>query len=164
MTAFVTAADTFFEDYEVGQQFRHARGKTVGELENVLLTNLVVNTASAHFDEHVMKSHAVGERVVFGGVTASIVIGLASQDVSENSVAEVGLTGMRLQVPVVHGDTLYAYTEITGTDGDQPESGIVHCHHWGVNQRGETAFEADRSLRVRRRTPSSTLAKELPDV
>lgn len=153
MSASLTSPNTFVEDYSIGQQFRHARGKTVGELENVLLTNLVMNTASAHFDEHVMQGHPLGQRVVFGGVTASVVIGLASQDVSENCVAELGLDRMRLQVPVIHGDTLYAYTEITGVDIDQPDSGVVRCHHWGLNQRGETVFETDRTLRVRRRTP-----------
>ncbi|GGN78700.1 MaoC family dehydratase [Nocardia rhizosphaerihabitans] len=150
----LTAADTYFDDYTVGRQFRHARGKTVTEMDNVLLTNLVVNTAAAHFDEHSMVGHPVGQRIVFGGITASIVIGLASQDVSENAIAELGLTGMRLQAPVVHGDTLYAYTEITGVRDDQEDSGVVECHHWGVNQRGDVVFEADRSVRVRRRRAS----------
>ncbi|GAB3774039.1 MaoC family dehydratase [Nocardioides ginsengisegetis] len=159
----LTAVGTYFEDYSVGRQFRHARGKTVSELENVLITNLVVNTASAHFDEHAMKTHPVGERVVFGGVTASIVIGLASQDVSENCIQEIGLTGMRLQSPVVHGDTLYAYTEITDVDADRSDSGVVRCHHWGVNQHGEAVFEADRSLRVRRRNPLIDHTEEAPD-
>ena len=147
----LTATGTFLEDYTPGRQIRHARGKTVGELDNVLITNLVVNTAAAHFDEHSMSNHPVGQRIVFGGITASIVIGLASQDVSENVMAELGLTGMRLQHPVVHGDTLYAYTEITAVREDQPDSGVVECHHWGVNQRGVVVFEADRTLRVRRR-------------
>lgn len=148
---YLTASLTFFEDYAAGQQFRHARGKTVTEMDNVLLTNLVVNTASVHFDENLMARHPVGQRIVFGGITASIVFGLASQDVSENTIAELGLTGMRLQAPVVHGDTLYAFTEITSVQSDEVSSGVVECHHWGVNQRGEVVFEADRRLRVRRR-------------
>lgn len=164
MSAALTAPDTYFEDYSVGQQFRHARGKTVGELENVLLTNLVMNTASAHFDEHVMQNHTVGERVVFGGVTASIVIGLASQDVSENCMAELALDAMRLAAPVVHGDTLYAYTSISGVNADEPDSGVIKCHHWGVNQRGETVFEADRTLRVRRRTRNAEARRAGIDV
>jgi acyl dehydratase len=158
MSGHITAATTYFEDYRVGQQVRHARGKTVTELENVLITNLVMNTAAAHFDDNAMRQHPLGQRVVFGGVTASIVIGLASQDVSENCVAELGLDAMRLRHPVVHGDTLYAYTEVIEVEPDRPDSGILRCHHWGVNQNGEVVFEADRALRVRRRpagVPSS---------
>ena len=35
---------------------RHARGKTIEGLENVLITNLVMNTAQSHFNEHAMKN------------------------------------------------------------------------------------------------------------
>ena len=47
----ITGPDNDFEAFEVGLRFRHARGKTITELENVLITNLVMNTADAHFNE-----------------------------------------------------------------------------------------------------------------
>ena len=41
----LTSNDNYFEDFEVGQTIRHARGKTMTPLENVNITNMVMNTA-----------------------------------------------------------------------------------------------------------------------
>ncbi|TMA52663.1 MAG: MaoC family dehydratase, partial [Deltaproteobacteria bacterium] len=41
----LTGRDNYFEDFVVGAKLRHARGTTVGEVENQLLTKLVLNTA-----------------------------------------------------------------------------------------------------------------------
>ena len=46
----LTGPDNYFEDFVVGAKLRHARGTTVGEVENQLLTKLVLNTADAHFN------------------------------------------------------------------------------------------------------------------
>ena len=74
----LTGRRNYFEDFSVGDRYRHPRGTTVGEVENQLLTKLVMNTAHAHFNEDAMQSTPFGQRLVFGLVTASIVIGLAS--------------------------------------------------------------------------------------
>lgn len=136
---------------------RHARGKTIGELDNVLITNLVMNTAQGHFNEVSMQGTKVGQRLVFGGVTAAMVIGLASQDTAEQAIAELGLDKMRFRVPVLHGDTLFAYTEVISVQPalDQPHAGEVHFRHWGVNQRDEVVFEGERRTLIRRRPPDA---------
>ena len=61
-----------------------------------------------------MRDTAFGQRLVFGLVTASLVIGLTTQDCAENAVAELGMDGLRFRAPVFHGDTLYAYSEVIG--------------------------------------------------
>ena len=140
----------WFEDFEPGDFFRHARGKTVTEMDGVLLTNLVLNTAQAHFNEDVMR--ASGGTIVFGGVVAAMVIGLATQDTAENAVRELGLDELRFKSPVHHGDTLYAYTEVLGReDSDRGDGGVVHFRHRGANQDGVEVFECRRSVLVRRR-------------
>lgn len=159
--AALTGKGNYFEDFIVGDVYEHARGKTVEALENVLITNLVLNTAQAHFNEHLAESLPQGHRITFGGVTASIVIGLASQDTGENAVEEVGLDKVRFRVPVLHGDTLYAFTEVIATDENPADSrghrnvGLVHFRHWGVNQRGETVFEGERRVLVKKRAFST---------
>ena len=143
----------YFEDFTVGQRMRHARGTTVGEVENQLLTKLVMNTAHAHFNEHAMQATAFGQRLVFGLVTGSIVIGLATDDTAEQAVAEVGLDKMRFRAPVFHGDTLYAYTEVLEKrEGDRPDAGIVRFKHWGTKQDGTVVFEGERTVLVRRKS------------
>lgn len=147
----LTAPGSYFEAFEVGAMIRHARGKTVEPLENVLITNLVMNTAAGHFDEHMMKTAPFGRRVVFGGVTTALVVGMASQDTAENALAEVGMTGLRLKSPVFHGDTLYAYTEVVSkADAERPDAGLVTFRHWGVNQDDVVVCECVRTVLVKR--------------
>ena len=79
--AALTSPDGYFEHFEPGMLIRHARGKTVTEMDNVMLTNMVMNTAEGHFNEDAMR-RAGGiftQRVVFGGINLSMVLGLAAQ-------------------------------------------------------------------------------------
>jgi itaconyl-CoA hydratase len=132
---------------------RHARGKTVEALENVLITNLVMNTAQGHFNEHAMKNSRFGQRITFGGVTLSLVVGLAAQDTAENALAELGLDKIRFSVPVFHGDTLYAFSEVLASGpADRPDAGIVTFRHWGINQDEKVVFEGERRVLVKRRS------------
>jgi itaconyl-CoA hydratase len=162
----LTGKSNFFEDFAVGDVYEHARGKTVEGLENVLITNLVLNTAQAHFNEDLAQSLEQKHRITFGGVTASIVIGLAMQDTGENAVEEVGLDQVRFRVPVLHGDTLYAFSEVVNKEEEPTDSrghknvGLVHFRHWGVNQRGETVFEGERRVLLKKRAYVAEALKE----
>ncbi|WP_426435818.1 MaoC family dehydratase [Bradyrhizobium genosp. P] len=149
----LTGKNNYFEDFKVGTVIRHARGKTVTPLENVLITNLVMNTAAGHFNEHLMQGSPVGGVVSYGGVNFSLVLGLASQDCCENALAEVGLDGIRLTKPVGHGDTLYACSEVLETqDSEQEDAGIVIFRHYGYNQRDEQVAQIDRKVLLKRKS------------
>ncbi len=50
----LTGKGNYFEDFVVGAKLRHARGTTIGEVENQMLTKLVLNTADGHYNEHRM--------------------------------------------------------------------------------------------------------------
>ena len=147
----LTGDNNYFEDFTVGQVIRHARGKTVEGLENVLITNLVMNTAQGHFNEHAMTSSPYKGRLSYGGVNFSLVMGLAMQDTGENALAELGMDNIRLLNPVVHGDTLYAYSEVLSVeDADREDAGVVTFRHYGVNQDDKLVFQGDRRMLIKR--------------
>jgi acyl dehydratase len=146
-----TGPGTWFEDYVVGDLVRHARGRTVTPFDGAFLAQLVVNTSDGHFNDHVMAATPIGESVVFGGLTLAFVVGLTMQDTAEHAVAELGLDRVRLRAPVVHGDTLYAYTEVLATEPEPGGGGVVRFRHWGRNQRDETVLTCERRVRVRGR-------------
>jgi len=146
----LTSANNYFEDFEVGQKIRHARGTTIGEVENQLLTKLVMNTAQGHWNEDSMSKTPYGQRLVFGFITAAMVIGLATQDTAENAIKELGLDNIKFKKPVFHGDTVYAYTEVIGKESAE-EGGVVIFKHWGVNQKEEVVFEGERSVLLKLR-------------
>lgn len=142
----------YFEDFTVGERMRHARGTTIGEVENQLVTKLVMNTADAHYDEHHARETPFGQRVVFGLVTGSVVIGLATQDTAENALAELRLDKLRFRAPVFHGDSLRAFTEVLAVrDADRPDAGIVRFKHWGTKHDGTLVFEGEREVLLKRR-------------
>jgi acyl dehydratase len=158
----ITATDNYFDDFEIGALFQHARGRTVTEMDNVLLTLMVMNTAQGHFNEESMADTKFGKRIVFGGITASMIIGLASQDTAENAIAELKLDKVRFSMPVFHGDTLHAFTEVLDAwpDDIRADAGIVRFRHYGVNQRDQVVFEGERTVLIKRRlhkveTPST---------
>jgi acyl dehydratase len=150
----LTGPSGYFEDFAAGQRMRHARGATVGEVENNFISKQVMNTAQAHWNEHALTGGPLGSgRVVFGLVTASMVFGLASQDTAEQALAELGCTGLRFRAPVHHGDTLYALTEVLDTSAsDRPDAGIVRFRHWGITHDERLVFEGERTVLLKRRS------------
>ena len=88
----LTGTGNYFEDFQVGQRMKHFRAATIDEVENNFISKQVMNTAQAHWNEEAMKGSPLGEgRLVFGLITGSITVGLASQDTAENAIAEVGI-------------------------------------------------------------------------
>ena len=147
----LTGTGNYFEDFTVGDVYEHERGKTVHASDGVTITNMVMNTAQAHFNADSMKDGEIGGELVFGGVTITMVIGLATQDTGENALAELGLDEIRLTHPVTHGTTLYAFTEVLAAeDADRADAGVVTFRHWGVNQDGVTVFTGVRRALVKR--------------
>ena len=104
--------DNFFEDFEVGRQFRHWRGKTITDVETSTLTTLVMNTSDGHFNADVMTETEFGVPIAFGGVVASIVYGIASQDTAEQAIREEGIVSIRFTTATKTGDTLYVSSEV----------------------------------------------------
>jgi acyl dehydratase len=153
----LTASNNYFEDFEVGMAIRHARGKTMTNLENVLLTNMVMNTAQGHFNEDAMAKRGLefggGKIISYGGINFSLVLGLASQDCCENALAELGLDNIKLTRPVTHGDSLYAYSEVLEKrDAEQEDAGIVRFRHYGYNQRDEMVAQVERVVLLKRKS------------
>jgi itaconyl-CoA hydratase len=153
LSAALTSDDNYYEDFQVGQAIQHARGKTVTPLENVLITNMVMNTAQGHFNEHQMANSKFGHILSYGGVNFSLVLGLACQDCCENALEELGLDNIKLTKPVTHGDTLYAYSEVLEIrDADRADAGIVRFRHYGFNQRDELVAQIDRVALIKRKS------------
>lgn len=152
-TSRLLGATGWFEDFGVGQQIRHARASTIDEIEGSFIAKQVMNTAQAHFNDHI--EHGMGEgRVVFGLATASMVMGLSSQDCTEHALAELGCDKFRFRSPVHHGDTVSAYTEVLSVADatDRADAGVVVFKHWGVKHDGVIVFEGERTVLIKRKS------------
>ncbi|MFI1294418.1 MaoC family dehydratase [Streptomyces sp. NPDC020792] len=149
--------DGYAEDFEVGARFRHARTRTVTDLDLNGLTLLVMNSAPGHFSEQEMSATPFGQRINFGGLTLALTVGLATQDTTGQAVRELCLDDIRFPVPVRHGDTVGAATEVLAVEPTNDGDAVVTFRHLGVNQRGEIVCKATRQVQVRRRAAARAL-------
>lgn len=139
----------FFEDFEVGDVYEHALGRTITETDNTWFTLLTMNTNPIHVDGHYASRTEFGRKLVNSTLTLAIVTGISVQDVSQNAV-NLGWDYVKLPAPVFEGDTIYAYSEILATrpSGSRPNMGVVTFKTVGVNQDRETVLELKRSILV----------------
>ncbi len=114
----LTGASTYFEDFAPGDVIVHANGRTITD-EHLALTYKVGNTHPLHFDRVYSKglSGAMsGEPIVYGGLVFAWLEGLASRDVSENAVWELGFTEGYHTQPAVSGDTIAAVSRVLAVE------------------------------------------------
>ena len=143
----------FYEDFDVGDVYRSRLGRTISETDNTWFTNLTLNTNQVHFNAPYAEKTRFGRMLVNSTFTLALVAGLTVPDTSENAVANLGWTEIRLPAPVFVGDTLWAESEILELrpSESRPTVGIVSMRSRGVNQRGEVVIEYLRTFMVLRR-------------
>jgi acyl dehydratase len=140
----------FYEDFALGQVYRHQLGRTIGEADNRWFSLLTMNTNQLHFNADYAKKSEHGQELVNSGLTVALVLGLSVADISQNAIANLGWKEIRLTAPVFVGDTLYGESIITGvrSSASRPKAGIVTCATRGINQRGEEVLDFERTFMV----------------
>ena len=73
----------FFEDFEIGDVYEHALGRTITSNDNIWFTLLTQNTAPLHFDHHHASQTEFGRPPVNGYFTLALVTGQSVADVSQ---------------------------------------------------------------------------------
>ncbi len=142
------SAGRCFEDFTVGAVYEHRPGRTIGEADNTWFTLLTMNQHPLHFDAAYAAKSEFGRPVVNSCLTLSIVAGMSVADVSQQAVANLGWTDIRLLAPVFVGDTIYAESEVLATRefAIAPQSG----HRHGAHHRPEGRRHRLHDLRAQR--------------
>jgi acyl dehydratase len=144
----------YFDELQVGQRFRHATGRTITEMDNVLFSALTMNTQPLHINEDFAARTEFGRRIVNGLFTLALVIGLSVGDLTEGTiVANLGYTSVSHPNPVFHGDTIYVESEVLELreSKSRPECGIVRLKHWGKKPDGTLVLEVERTVLFQKR-------------
>lgn len=134
--------------------YRSSIGRTVTETDNLLFTALAMNTNELHFNEEAAKATEFGRVLVNSTFTLALTLGLSVRDTTEAGGINLGWKEIRLPKPVFVGDTIRSETEVLGArvSSSRPTYGIVEVRTRGVNQRGETVCEYERSFLIPRRS------------
>jgi itaconyl-CoA hydratase len=143
----------FYEDFTVGDIYRHPLGRTITTTDNIWFTLLTQNTAPLHFDHEYAGRTEFGKPLVNSTLTLALVAGQSVTDVSQNVFANLGWEKIVLPAPVFEGDTIHSRSEVTGKRPSQsrPSVGLISVQTTGVKQTGETVIEFGRTLLVYRR-------------
>lgn len=143
----------YYEDFAVGDTYKHWPGRTVTAADNTWFTLLTMNQHPIHFDEEYAKKTEFGKPLVNSTLTLAIVVGMSVRDVSQNAVANLGWTDIAMPAPVFNGDTLYAESTVLEKrpSKSRPTQGIVTVATRALKQDGATVMTFKRSVLVPKR-------------
>jgi acyl dehydratase len=142
-----------YEDFEVGDVYRHPLGRTITQADNIWLTLLTQNTAPVHFDQHYAAQTAFKRPLVNSCLTLALVTGQSVTDVSQRVFGNLGWDEVRLPAPVFEGDTIYSQSEVLAKreSGSREDVGLVTVRTTGMNQDGVAVITFNRTLMVYKR-------------
>ena len=143
----------FYEDFEVGDVYRHPLGRTVTTTDNIWFTLLTQNTAPIHFDHAYAAQTEFGRPLVNSTFTLALVTGQSVTDISQNVMANLSWDEVRLPNPVFEGDTIYSQSEVLEKRESKSRQnvGIVTVRTTGFNQDGKVVIDYRRTVMVYRR-------------
>jgi len=140
----------YFEDFEIGDVYRHPYGRTITETDNIWFTLLTLNTNQLHFNDHLAKRSSWGKPIVNSGLTVALVLGLSVIDVSQNGMANLSWDEIRLPNPVFVGDTIYAESTVLSKRLSEKRKGqgVVTVETKGVKHDGTVFMTFERTFLV----------------
>jgi acyl dehydratase len=142
-----------FEDFEVGDVYRHWPGKTITEYDDHLFCLLTMNHHPTHLNDWFAEHESpIGKNLVVGNLVYSLVLGMSVPDVSGAAIANLEIETLRHAKPTFHGDTIYAETRVLDKkETSDGKRGIVAVETKGINQRGEEVCYFRRKVMVWKR-------------
>jgi acyl dehydratase len=149
----------YFEEFEVGDVYKHWPGKTVTEGEHHLFCLLTMNHHPLHTNNVFAAATQQGRNVVAGPYIYSLALGISVPDISGKSIANLATEELTHPAPVFQGDTLYVESEVLEKreSSSKPDRGLVKVHTRVFNQDGVLVTEFKRlSLIPRRQAKESS--------
>jgi 2-methylfumaryl-CoA hydratase len=163
----VTGWNTYAENFQPGDVIVHNNGRTISD-EHFALTYQVGNTHPLHYDKIFSQSLSgpmSGNPIVYGGLVYAWLEGLASRDLTENAIWELGFTEGYHTQPAVSGDTVFALSRILAVEDAPRElaanASVVSIQFVGVkNITSSAALEQYGADLFIKENNKKTLGKE----
>ncbi|GAA5235808.1 MaoC family dehydratase [Verticiella sediminum] len=146
-------AGLYFDQFEVGQVFRHSVTRTITETDNLLATVLSMNPQPLHLDAEFAAQTEFGKPLVNSMFTLALVVGLSVHETTlGTTIGNLGMKEVSFPKPVFAGDTLHVQTTVVSkrASNSRPDAGIVEFEHRGINQRGEVVCICLRAAFMKR--------------
>lgn len=143
----------FFEDFAVGDLYKHPLGRTVDQVDNTWFTLLTMNTSELHFNVEYGNQAEFGRPLVVSPLTLAIASGQSVTDLTQNAVANLGWDEVRMPNPLFAGDTIWSESVVLATkeSKSRPHAGIVSVKTVTYNQDGLVVCSFKRTFMVHKR-------------
>ena len=127
-----SGGEYFFEDYVAGERLNHPEGITIDNSDHTLATKLYQNNAKVHFNDHMMKSTPMGQRLMYGGIVISMARAISFNGL-QNAQWMYAINSGAHANPTYAGDTIYAYTEVLEViDHKREDIGLLRLRTIGL--------------------------------
>lgn len=139
-----------FEDFHVGQLFRHHWGRTLNEGDNTLFSTLTLSYNPLYFNRLYARAHGHRQVVINPMLVFTTVFGLSVEDLSEAGGLFLGVDNLTFHRRVYPGDTLVARSTVVEKRESQsrPDNGIVTWHTEGLLLDGASLDSGEEILVV----------------
>lgn len=147
----------YYEEFEVGDTYKHWPSKTITESEDHLFCDITMNHHPLHSDRwYAEEETQFKQNVVVGNFVYSLVLGMSVADVSGKAIANLEIESLKHTKPTFHGDTIRAETLVLEKveSASRPDRGIVTVETRGFNQRGEEVCYFRRKVMVPKKAGS----------
>ena len=138
----------YFEDFKVGDIYRHGLTRTVTQMDNMLFSNMTLNPQPLHIDAHFCATETQwGKPLMNSLFTLGLMIGISVNDTTiGTTIGNLGMTDVKFPAPLFEGDTIRVETEIVATriSKSRGDSGIVDFQHRAYKQDGTLVAECRR--------------------
>ena len=144
----------YFEEFEVGDVYKHWPGKTITQAEDILFCSITMNQHPLHSDDNYAAAATPhGKAMVVGNLVYSVVLGQSVPDVSGKAIANLEIESLKHANPTFHGDTIYSETKVVDKkeSRSKPDRGIVTVETIGYKQDGTVVCEFRRKVLVPKR-------------
>jgi acyl dehydratase len=144
----------YYEEFEVGDVYKHWPGKTVTEFDDHMFCLLTMNHHPLHMDAHYAEETTdFGKNVVVGNYIYSLLLGMSVPDVSGKAIANLEVESLRHVAPTFHGDTIYGETRVLDKvdSKSKDDRGVVQVETIGYNQDGTVVCIFRRKVMVAKR-------------
>jgi acyl dehydratase len=151
MTIFERPFGRYFEDFNLGDIYKHWPGKTITEFDDHLFCMMTMNHHPLHTNEWFAQNESVqGKNVVVGNLVYSLVLGMSVPDVSGAAIANLEVETLQHKFPTFHGDTIYAETRVLDKveSKSKNDRGVVTVETKGFNQDGKEVCYFRRKVMV----------------
>lgn len=141
----------FYNEFQVGDTYRHWPGKTITESEDHLYCMLTMAGSPLHIDSHYARTQMPqGKNIVVGTYIYALLTGMSVSDISGKATVSLGVKELKHLLPVFHGDTIYASSKILDkrVSKSKIDQGIISVKTLGTNQNDQLICSFERTFLI----------------